>query len=57
MQCTCAILSSVACAQLYSVFSMLSDKGTIFQKLLLNMKCVFIFTTKFFESISHFKKK
>jgi hypothetical protein len=43
MQCTCALLSSVAC-RLYNFFSIFLINGTIFEKKLLNIKCVFWFS-------------
>jgi hypothetical protein len=44
-------------ARLYHIFPHYPINGTIFEKTLLNTKCVLIFSTTFVWNISHFKKK
>ena len=44
MQCACALLSSVACPALTIFFQIFFINGTIFEKKLLNKKCVFWFS-------------
>jgi hypothetical protein len=39
LQCTCAMLLSVVCAQLYNIFPMLSGKRHYFQKLIKHDMC------------------
>ena len=50
MQCACAILSSMACPAL-QYFSTLSKKGTIFDKKLLDTKCVICFFLQLLSAI------
>jgi hypothetical protein len=44
MQCACVILSSVACPALQSFFFTYFTKGTILERRLLNIKCLFRFS-------------
>jgi hypothetical protein len=49
----CCLLRDVL---LYDIFSTLSHKGTIYEKKLLNLKYVFVFSLRLFLNISHFVK-
>ena len=57
MQCVCAILSSVDCPAVPYFFSHHFIKGTIFEKIVLNIKCVFWFSLQLLsEAILILKK-
>ena len=44
MKCACAILSSVACPGLHNKFSHYLTNGTVVERKLLNIKCLFRFS-------------
>ena len=51
MQCACAILSSAASPALVYIFSYYLIKGTIFEKTLMKVKCVFWYSLQLLSKI------